>query len=181
MRRTSLTSWLRTRGLLWLSVPGVREVRVSLADHFASEEINAGIAGECGFEETFPGEAEGGLDELRRLFQRKAFLARQAGLCSELLAQGRAPESLADMRLLDIPPSSKAEEYLVRRAELGLDVSTDAPLVVDPKGNAIPQNTIARYLRLAQTIQVSIEGNGALCRGLLATRYGMASPEEAHG
>ena len=61
-----------------LSVPGVREARVTLDDHHASPEINAGMAGEQGFEGTFPGETEGdSLDELRETFRRKSFVARQ--------------------------------------------------------------------------------------------------------
>src|SRR5919202_4969451 len=49
-----------------LSVPGVREARVVLEDHYASREINGGGNEKLGFEGTFPGETEGwGLDELR--------------------------------------------------------------------------------------------------------------------
>ena len=64
-----------------LAVPGVREARISLDGHYASEEINAGMVEDRGFEGTFPGETEGeSLDELRAIFRRKSFVSRQEKL-----------------------------------------------------------------------------------------------------
>ena len=64
-----------------LSVPGVREARISLDGHYASEEINAGMVEDRGFEGTFPGDTEGeSLDELRAIFRRKSFVSRQEKL-----------------------------------------------------------------------------------------------------
>ena len=37
------------------AVDGVQRVRVRLLDHFASEEINAGVAAGSGFSDSFPG------------------------------------------------------------------------------------------------------------------------------
>jgi hypothetical protein len=62
----------------------------------------------------------------------------------------------------------------VHRGELGLDVSEDAPLVVDPDGNRVPEEAVVQHLRFAKTVRVSIEGNAGLCRGLLDVRYGGA-------
>jgi hypothetical protein len=78
------------------------------------------------------------------------------------------------MRLGDVPLSEEFETYLDRRAELGLDVSQGAPLVVDPAGNTVPEEAVVQHLRFAKTVRVSIEGNAGLCRGLLETRYGGA-------
>ncbi len=162
-----------------LSVPGVRRARVVLDDHQASEEINAGMAGERGFEDTFPGETEGeSLDELRTIFRRKAFISRQERLCRALLAEGRSPAELAVMRLGELPASEAKEKYLSRREELGLDVSAEAPLVVDPDGNQIHEDAVVQHLRFARITRVSIEGNAGMCRGLLATRYGVLEKEE---
>jgi len=162
-----------------LSVPGVRHARVVLDDHHASSEINAGIADERGFEGTFPGNTEGeDLDELRSIFRRKSFVARQERLCRALLAEGHTPEELAEMRLGEVPPSGAFEKYLSRREELGLDVSARAPLVVDPDGNRIHEDAVAEHLRFARVTRLSIEGNAGMCRGLLATRYGIPAPEE---
>jgi metal-sulfur cluster biosynthetic enzyme len=163
-----------------LSIPGVREARISLDDHHASGEINAGMAEDRGFEGTFPGETEGeSLDELRTIFRRKSFVARQEKLCRALLAEGYSSEELAEMRLEEVPVSEAFEKYLSRREELGLDVSAEAPFVVDPDGNPIPEEAVVEHLRFAKLTRLSIEGNAGFCRGLLATRYGIEDPEEA--
>jgi metal-sulfur cluster biosynthetic enzyme len=163
-----------------LSVPGVREARISLDGHYASEEINAGMVEDRGFEGTFPGETEGeSLDELRTIFRRKSFVARQEKLCRALLAEGYSSEELAEMRLEEVPVSEAFEKYLSRREELGLDVSAEAPFVVDPDGNQIPEEAVVQHLRFAKLTRLSIEGNAGFCRGLLATRYGIEDPEEA--
>ncbi len=163
-----------------LSVPGVREARIFLDGHYASGEINAGMAEDRGFEGTFPGETEGeSLDELRTIFRRKSFVSRQEKLCRALLAGGFSSEKLAEMRLEELPVSETFEKYLSRREELGLDVSAEAPFVVDPDGNQIPAEAVVEHLRFAKLTRLSIEGNAGFCRGLLATRYGIEDPEEA--
>jgi metal-sulfur cluster biosynthetic enzyme len=156
-----------------LSIPGVRRASVTLDDHHASDEINAGVNDERGFDGTFPGETEGpDLEELRAIFRRKSFVARQEKLCRELLSDGRTPAKLAGMRLGEVPDTDAFDRYLERRRELGLDVSSGAPLVVDPDGRKVPEEAVVEHLRFARTVRVSIEGNAGLCRGLLATRYG---------
>ena len=163
-----------------LSVPGVREARIFLDGHYASGEINAGMADERGFDATFPGETEGdSLDELRTIFRRKSFVSRQEKLCRALLVEGYSSRELAEMRLEEVPVSETFEKYLSRREELGLDVSAEAPFVVDPDGNQIPAETVVEHLRFAKLTRLSIEGNAGFCRGLLATRYGIEDPEEA--
>jgi metal-sulfur cluster biosynthetic enzyme len=162
-----------------LSLPGVRHARVILDDHHASSEINTGLNEERGFEATFPGETEGeSLDELRNIFRRKSFVARQEKLCRTLLAAGYSAAELAETRLGEVPASEAKEKYLSRREELGLDVSAEAPLVVDPEGNQISKDAVVEHLRFARITRVSIEGNAGMCRGLLATRYGITDPEE---
>ncbi len=163
-----------------LSLPGVRRARVTLDDHHASDEINAGMTDERGFEGTFPGETAGDdLEELRSIFRRKSFVSRQEQLCRMLRLDGRSPEELAAMRLGELPPSQELKKYLERRVELGLDISDEAPLIVDPDGNPVPEDAVVQHLRFARTVRVSIEGNASVCRGLLATRYGIPDPEEA--
>ena len=162
-----------------LSVPGVRDARIFLDGHYASGEINAGMAEDRGFEGTFPGETEGeSLDELRAIFRRKSFVSRQEKLCRTLLAGGYSSEELAEMRLEEVPVSEAFEKYLSRREELGLEVSAEAPFVVDPDGNQIPAEAVVEHLRFAKLTRLSIEGNAGFCRGLLATRYGIEDPEE---
>jgi len=156
-----------------LSVPGVRRATVTLEDHYASDEINEGVNEDKGFDGAFPDETESpDLEELRGIFNRKSFVARQEKLCRTLLAQGRSPGELAELRLGEVPTSEVFEKYLQRRAELELEVSPEAPLLVDPDGNRVPQEAVIQHLRFARTVGVSIEGNAELCRGLLSTRYG---------
>jgi metal-sulfur cluster biosynthetic enzyme len=163
-----------------LSVPGVHRARVVLDDHHASEEINHGMDDGRSFEGTFPGETAGDdLEELRSIFRRKSFVSRQEQLCRTLRMAGRSPEELAAMRLGQVPPSQELEKYLERRAELGLDIFDEAPLIVDPDGNPVPEDAVVRHLRFARTVRTSIEGNASVCRGLLATRYGIKEGEEA--
>jgi metal-sulfur cluster biosynthetic enzyme len=163
-----------------LSVPGVRRARVTLDDHHASGEINAGMAEEHGFSGTFPGETEGDdLDELRVIFRRKAFVARQERLCRELLTAGYPAEELARMRLEDVPASEAKDKYLSRREELGLDASAEAPFLVAADGVPVPEEAVVEHLRFARLTRLSVEGNAGMCRGLLAARYGIPDPEEA--
>jgi len=162
-----------------LSVAGVRRAVVFLDDHYASEEINGGVNESRGFDGAFEGETEGpDLEQLRTTFHRKAFVSRQEQLCRTLLAAGHSAEELARMVLGDLPPSEEFETYLERRAELGLDSSAEAPFVVDPDGNRVPEHAVVQHLRFAKTVRVSIEGNASLCRGLLSTRYGIPHREE---
>ena len=162
-----------------LSIPGIRQARVVLDDHYASREINVGVNEERGFDGAFPDETESpDLEELRSIFRRKSFIARQEELCRSLLAEGSSSEQLAEMLLGEVPPTEPFEKYLERRVELGLDISAKAPLVIDPDGKRVPKEAIVQHLRFARTVRVSIEGNAEVCRGLLSTRYGVPNPEE---
>jgi metal-sulfur cluster biosynthetic enzyme len=162
-----------------LSVPGIERASVILDDHYASGEINVGVNDEHGFDGAFPDETESpDLEELRMIFRRKSFVSRQEQLCRELIAEGNTPSDLAWMTLDEVMTSDAFEKYIERRAGLGLDVSGSAPLVVDPEGKRIPEDAVVQHLRFARTVRVSIEGNAELCRGLLATRYGIRDREE---
>jgi metal-sulfur cluster biosynthetic enzyme len=153
-------------------IPGVRAVEVTLDDHFAAEEINQGVAARRGFQESFTGLADDELDELRTVFRRKALINRQQGLLHALLDAGTTVAELGRLRIGDVPPSPELAVYLNRRAELGLDCSPGAPLVVDATGAPIPSELLEGHLRFARLTAVSIEGNAGFCRGLLTTRYG---------
>jgi metal-sulfur cluster biosynthetic enzyme len=161
------------------SVPGVRQAEVVLDDHFTSEEINSGIAQRRGFLESFDGLADDELDELRTLFRRKALINRQQRLLQALLGRGATTEELGRLRLGDLPQSTELDAYLQRRAELGLDIAPEAPLVIDTDGNPIPPELLEGHLRFARLTRVSIEGNAGFCRGMLATRYSSAEPAAA--
>jgi metal-sulfur cluster biosynthetic enzyme len=150
-------------------LPGVSTVDVQLLDHFAAEEINAGVAGGAGFAGAFRGQATSELDELRLVFRRKAYLASLDRLATRLAKDGMDPVGLT---LADVPPSRELAGMLRRRAELGLDLAREAPLLLDEHGEPIPPAAAPMRLRFARSVRVSIEGNAGFCRGLLRTRYG---------
>jgi metal-sulfur cluster biosynthetic enzyme len=158
-------------------VAGVQRARIVLLDHFTAAQINAGVAGGLGFADAFPGEADGELAELRALFDRKAFLVRQERLCRVLMDDGWEVDALGELRLGELPEAPERERYLERRAGLGLDLGTGAPFLVRPNGDPVTPAGARQFLRFARTVRVSIEGNGELCRGLLATRYGVEQRE----
>jgi metal-sulfur cluster biosynthetic enzyme len=153
-----------------LEVPGVLRADVRLEDHFASDEINAGVAAGSGFQGAFPGLANDELAELRRTFQRKAHAACLDRACRTLLGRGWQVDALGDARLSDLPQRER-DALVRRRAQLGLPGGLAEPLLVDDHGRRVPADRTAAHLRFATAVRVSIEGNAGLCRGLLRTRY----------
>jgi metal-sulfur cluster biosynthetic enzyme len=155
------------------AVDGVGNATVVLEDHYASTDINEGLARDLDFDETFPTETSGeGLQGLRDLFRRKAFIARQARLCRSLEQRGSPEADLGRVRLGDLPCGAETDVYLARRQELGIDTGADAPFLVTADGSPISDDMLRQHLRFARTVSVSIEGNAGFCKGLLETRYG---------
>ena len=142
-------------------VPGLGQVEIELEDHYTGEEINSAVAGGRGFSDAFPGETRGELDALRALFQRKALVARQG----RLLASVEDPAT-ARLRDLSGPDAVRVREL---RAELGYDVSDDAPAFIT--GDGAPVTDFARFRRMASLTALSLETNGGMCRDLLRVRY----------
>jgi metal-sulfur cluster biosynthetic enzyme len=157
---------------------GVGAVTVTLIDHFASREINEGLAHGRTFDEAFASDAAGGLAELRELFRGKAFIARQQKLCKMLFEDGIKEEALPGLTIADLPDSPETDLYLSRRKELGIDTSTGSPFLVTADGSRIPTDALRLHLRFARTLRASIEGNASFCRGMLETRYGTNRKEE---
>ena len=131
------------------------------------------------FEAAFPGQTIGELDELRDLFTRKAFTARQSRICDRLLRAGRTFEDLAALRLGALEGDPDVARCIALRERLGIDTSPDAPAFVLANGWALEAHGLARFMRVARLVRLSLEGNAGLCRSLLATRYGIPDPEEA--
>lgn len=153
------------------AVPGVTAVDVWLEDHFASDQINGGVARDAGFQDAFPGLANDELSELRHTFRRKAFQARQHRLIAALRRAGMSRAALCALRLGDLDAGPETAVYVQRRAELGLPVDADAPVVLTVDGHAVPPQDLDAHLARIRTVDVSVEGNAGFCRGLLATRY----------
>jgi metal-sulfur cluster biosynthetic enzyme len=151
------------------ALPEVRSADVVLDDHFASDQINAGVAARAGFAVSFPGEAAGELDQLRRDFLCKAVLAGTDQVCRSL---GLGADELAALTLGDLPPSAQLERLCRRRAELGLRTDSAAPLLIDPgTGAPIAGAGASLFLGRARLTRVGIEANTGICRGMLRHRY----------
>ena len=154
------------------SVAGVRHTEVVLEDHFASEEINRGVAVRAGFVDSFDGLAVAELDTLRSDFVRKAVLAGTDRVCRPLLAAGYTVDELAELALGDVPPSADRRRLQERRAELGLPAEPGSPLLVDAvTGEAVGPRALPLHLRRARLTRVNIEANASVCRGMLQHRY----------
>jgi metal-sulfur cluster biosynthetic enzyme len=161
------------------SLPQVGDVTITLDDHFASGEINGAIAAGQGFEAAFPGESVGELPALRDLFTRKAFTARQSRVCDALLRVGRTWEELAGTQLGALAGEPDVTRCISLRKSLGIDTAPGSPAFVRADGSAMDVDGLKRFMRVARLVRLSLEGNAGLCRALLATRYGIADPEEA--
>jgi metal-sulfur cluster biosynthetic enzyme len=160
-------------------LPEVRGVHVALEDHYTGDEINAAVGNGGGFTEAFPGESDDDrLDALRALFQRKAFVARQAGLCEALLAAGETPEQVTARHVGDLGDTVLARRCVELRRCLGIESSARAPAFVRPDGAPIAARELPRWLRTASLIRISLEVNGGICRSLLEHRYALSSREE---
>jgi metal-sulfur cluster biosynthetic enzyme len=154
------------------ALPGVRHAEVVLEDHFASAEINGGVAAQAGFVQSFDGEAVSELHGLRADFLRKAVMAGTDQVARPLLSAGTDPAALLAMTLGELPPSRALDRLRQRRAELGLTAGDDAPLLIDPvTGDRVAAESVPLHLRKAKTTRVSIEANSGICRGMLAHRY----------
>jgi metal-sulfur cluster biosynthetic enzyme len=160
-------------------VPGVRGVTVVLEDHYTGDEINEAIARGDGFVGAFPGETDDDeLAALRGLFQRKALVAREAGVCESLLAAGVSGEQLVAMRVSELPADPAARRCLELRRQLGIPSGEDAPAFVLADGGPVSAGELPRWLRMARLIRTSLEANGGICRSLLQFRHQLAADSE---
>ena len=157
------------------AVEGVTRAEIVLDDHHASAEINGGVAAHAGFAETFAGEADGGLDDLRRFFLEKAVVAGQDRVARPLVEAGTGPEELAGLTLGQTPASPALERLRRRRAALGLPDHDGAPLLLHPDGTPVTAAQVPLHLRRTRLTRLSIEANGELCKSFLKSRYADAT------
>ncbi len=173
-----------------LTVEGIRRVTVSLGDHCAAAEIEAAVNDGRPFAEAFPGEGAGSLEALRLTFLRKGYFGRQEQLLRELRDAGCSPEAICALRLGEVsvqgdmmvirPPAvhrsrrdrpQTLQRYLERRAELGLDCSPAAPLIVDLEGTPFSAEQLQAHYEAIRTVRVALEANGSFCRALLSVQH----------
>ncbi|NYJ05706.1 iron-sulfur cluster assembly protein [Petropleomorpha daqingensis] len=157
------------------AVEGVTRAEIALEDHHASSEINGGVAAHAGFVETFAGEADAELAELRRYFLEKAVVAGQDRVARPLVDAGTGPDELAVLTLGAAPPSVDLDRLRARRAVLGLPADDGAPLLIHPDGTRVSAAQVPLHLRRARLTRLGIESNGEFCRSFLKTRYADAA------
>lgn len=164
-------------------LPWVTKVTIGLGEHMYADEINRGVAAGRSFQDTFGAEASGELEDIRRTFMVKAFQRRQEALLTSLLERGLEPARLVRMsvaELAGLPDDSASrrlvERYLERRFVVrgcaDGAARADEAAFVDNQGALLDADGLGAYLRALRRVGVNAEFNSALCRGLLAARYG---------
>jgi metal-sulfur cluster biosynthetic enzyme len=171
-------------------LPWVTNIAITLDEHMYAAEINRGVAAGRTFQETFGGEANGEVEDIRLVFLVKAFQRRQEALLSWLLAQGGEPATLVRMSMMQLSALASAStddgktrrlvtRYRERRFVVGRcpdEAEQGGELAfVNAEGGALNPDELGAYLRALRRVGVNAEFNGALCRGLLAARYGEVS------
>jgi metal-sulfur cluster biosynthetic enzyme len=162
-------------------LPEVRDVTITLEDHYTGDEINAAIGRGDGFVGAFPGETvDDDLAPLRELFLRKALVGRESRLCEKLLRDGATAEEVAASRIEDLPDVPDAQRCVELRRRLGLEHDPESPAFVLPNGEPVAAAELKRWLRTARLVRMSLEVNGGMCRSLMQIRHGVAidDPEE---
>jgi metal-sulfur cluster biosynthetic enzyme len=164
------------------ALPWVRNVTVELGEHMYADRINAGLRDGRSFREAFGTDACEDLLEIRRTFARKSFQRRQESVLQALRDAGHSDETLVTMTvsaLRDLPTDADLAaliaRYLQRRAEAGA-FDFASPAFVDEAGRPLAAATLGQYLRRLRSVTVNMAFNGALCRGLLAARFGEETP-----
>lgn len=167
------------------ALPWVSSVSVDLQDHVDSDKINRGIAERRSFQDTFAGEAEGNLDEVRETFRRKAFQRRQEGVIRDLLSRGHTADQVIGMTLAaleQLPLDDDGRRLIFRYLELRRgwdgDAGAQALAFVTVEGEALKAQAFNDYLKELRRVRLNVELNGILCRGLLKARYREKEAEE---
>ena len=182
-----------------LTVEGIHRVTVRLGDHCAAEEIEVAVNDGRSCTEAFPGEPAGSLEALRRTFLRKGFLTRQEHLLRGLRGAGCSPATICALQLGEVSMQDDTivirqlgsapvecgsaailQRYMERRAELALDCSLVAPLIVDLEGKPFSADRLQAHYEAARTVRVALEANGSFCRALLSLHHVDAPGPSGH-
>ncbi|MFM0715611.1 iron-sulfur cluster assembly protein [Paraburkholderia strydomiana] len=165
----------------------VTSVTITLDEHMYATEINRGMAAGLSFQGTFGNDANGDVEDVRRIFQVKAFQRRQEALLTWLLAQGNEPSLLVRWRMAELSAvaitctdDANAQRLIARYCERRFVVGRSVDeadhggelAFVDTDGTPLNPDELEAYVRALRRVGINAEFNGALCRGLLAARYG---------
>lgn len=171
-----------------LTLPGIAAVRVEVEDHFASRELSDGVTAGRSFRELFPNEASEDLEALHRRFLVKGYLSRLLVLIQAFRQSGAQVTELTEASLSALRiegddawlrtaagergpvHATVVRRYITRRAELGLPLDDDAPLLLRPDGESITTEEFEEELRRLRATVVNLRASTALCEALLACR-----------
>lgn len=164
-----------------LALPWVRQFSFTLVDHFAAGEISRGVSEGRSFRQVFPREARADLGDLRRSFDKKAFLMRQAALVELLRRDGVGDEFLATASVAALEALAvrcgdirqRVTDYLEKRRAIGLGCAEEDRAMTTAEGEAIAASSFTAYLRDARKVTTSAQSNGEMCRILMASREAM--------
>ena len=160
-------------------LPWVEEVSVELLDHFSATLINRSVALKQDFRDAFPGETDGDLSQIRRLFLGKSYQRRQELLMRHALKSGIDASWLIRATLRELKALPLDEEggslrslyvFAWRRIHIGYDDEQLAFVRIDRE--PLNLGELKDYLRLMAGVRRTAEFNGLICRGLLAARNG---------
>ena len=163
----------------------VSRVRVQLEDHMFEEQVNTGVNEGRSFREIFADLApDQGLDEIREKFRKKAFQRRQEVVLLGLQGLGFSNEQIVSLTLRELSGVQFVNEEDARQKARYLDIVRQLGRAVEPsdlafrsyEGNAFKTDDLAGYLSNLRGVRINMEFSGALCRGLLSTRYKELDP-----
>lgn len=163
-----------------MALPWVRGMTVHLQDHCFGDEVNDGVNSGRPFHEIFAESCGGAvLNEVVETFMAKAFDRRQEALLLALRAEGRSDAAITSMTLAALKrvrftgPEELRQlpRYLELLAVKGLAPGGDAPAFPTWDGERIAPDGLQAHMGRLRSTRINMEFNGALCRGLGATRY----------
>lgn len=164
-----------------LEAPWASKVRVILLDHCYADRVNGAVNGEQSFDAVFAEMSDGAdLSEVRDTFREKAFLRRQESVIRGLIAMGWSHEQITALTLsgfdalnLSSQPEAAAQKRRYRELLVGdgLALLPDDPAFVTWRADPLEAGDMADHLMRLRSIRINMEFNGAMCRGLAATRY----------
>ncbi|MEZ5932149.1 MAG: iron-sulfur cluster assembly protein [Alphaproteobacteria bacterium] len=169
------------------AAPWVRSVRPRLLDHMYADEVNRGVGDALSFKEAFGTLAsDETLEEVRQKFRVKAFQRRQESVLRALVRQGHGVASIVDMDVATLERTAVGDEEAARQKPRYLRILRELELAaeptdlafVTPDGDRLTATAFERHMEELRGVRINMEFNGALCKGLLSTRYKEAKLEE---
>ena len=169
------------------AVPWVTRVVPRLHDHMHADAINSGVEHGHSFKQALGDlAADEPLDDLRHKFRVKAFQRRQEAVLRALRAENWDDAAIvamdrAALERLEIEDPDGAQQkprYLQILCEFSFAKAAREPAFVTPEGAPLTPAGLGEYLQELRGVRINMEFNGAICRGLLSTRYKEANLDD---